>query len=171
MYFNPNWTIAFNVDIGGTATQYPTGNYFPSTIASVGFNDYAGGDYRLNSGSPFKNKGTDGKDLGADVDSITIASTYLCEGTSGFTDHNAPQISGIAFPEPANSYVTLPINNVTGHTILFTVYDLYSHSVMSNSSGAEILRITTSDLTNGIYFVKVITLGGAVSFHKIIVQH
>ncbi|HYM75133.1 MAG TPA: putative Ig domain-containing protein [Candidatus Dormibacteraeota bacterium] len=53
--------------------QYPVGNYFPASAAVVDFVNYnngIGGDYHLTSSSPYKNKGTDGKDLGADVDAL-----------------------------------------------------------------------------------------------------
>jgi hypothetical protein len=51
-------------------SSWPTGNYFPTTVADVQFTDYNngnGGNYQLLPGSPYKNKGTDGKDLGADI--------------------------------------------------------------------------------------------------------
>jgi len=51
-------------------SSWPTGNYFPTTVADVQFTDYNngnGGNYQLLAGSPYKNKGTDGKDLGADI--------------------------------------------------------------------------------------------------------
>jgi hypothetical protein len=55
---------------------YPSGNYFPASPANIQFTDYAngnGGDYRLLNSSPYKNAGTDGKDIGADVDAIAAA--------------------------------------------------------------------------------------------------
>ncbi|MEO6040200.1 MAG: T9SS type A sorting domain-containing protein, partial [Saprospiraceae bacterium] len=85
-YFNPNWAITKNVDIGGSATNYPSGNYFPANIAAVGFVNYAAGDYHLLASSPYKHLGTDGKDLGADIDSIAIASTYNCLASSAVTE-------------------------------------------------------------------------------------
>jgi hypothetical protein len=39
----------------------------------VNFNGGNGGDYHLVSGSPYKNAGTDGKDLGADINAIQAA--------------------------------------------------------------------------------------------------
>ena len=56
--------------------RYPSGNFFPGSASSVGFVNYAngnGGDYHLHSNSPYKNAGTDGKDLGADIDAIAAA--------------------------------------------------------------------------------------------------
>jgi hypothetical protein len=55
---------------------WPTGNLFPQTTTDAGFVDYNngnGGNYALASTSPYKNKGTDGKDLGADVVGLSAA--------------------------------------------------------------------------------------------------
>jgi hypothetical protein len=55
---------------------WPSGNFFPATTATVQFVNYNGGnggDYHLQSSSPYKGKATDGKDLGADVDAIASA--------------------------------------------------------------------------------------------------
>ena len=51
-------------------SKWPSNNMFPATIADVSFTDFNngdGGNYQLQSNSPYKNKGTDGKDLGADI--------------------------------------------------------------------------------------------------------
>ena len=60
---------------------WPSGNFFPSDMVTVGFMNYNngnGGDYHLLASSPYKNAGTDGKDLGADIDAIqaAIANAY-----------------------------------------------------------------------------------------------
>ena len=59
----PNWP----------SSSWPVGNFFPTTASSVGFTNYSngnGGNYALLSTSPYKNAGTDGKDLGADITTI-----------------------------------------------------------------------------------------------------
>jgi hypothetical protein len=56
--------------------NWPARNFFPGSAAAVGFVDYNagnGGDYHLEPSSPYKGKGTDGKDLGADIDAINSA--------------------------------------------------------------------------------------------------
>jgi len=56
--------------------KWPSGNYFPASATNVDFanyNDGIGGDYHLQASSPYKNKGTDGKDLGADIDALNSA--------------------------------------------------------------------------------------------------
>jgi hypothetical protein len=39
----------------------------------VNYNNGIGGDYHLKSSSPYKNAGTDGKDLGADMNALDAA--------------------------------------------------------------------------------------------------
>jgi hypothetical protein len=74
------YTFSHNAVISSPAnfppSAYPSGNFFPATIRAVGFmnfNNGNGGDYHLQSASPYKNAGTDGKDIGADIDAIQAA--------------------------------------------------------------------------------------------------
>src|SRR3984885_8563299 len=77
--FKPD-TFAGNV-LMGEPTAYPSSawpprNFFPSSASSVRFVNYSGGnggDYHLQPSSPYKGKGIDGKDPGADVDAINSA--------------------------------------------------------------------------------------------------
>ena len=71
-YF-PAAIFVANVLQGASEGDYPAGNYFPPSVDDVGFIDYKNGDYRLQSSSPFKNAGTDGKDIGASNDSLSTA--------------------------------------------------------------------------------------------------
>jgi hypothetical protein len=57
-------------------SDWPRQNFFPATVDAVQFVNYGngnGGDYHLLSTSPYRNAGTDGKDLGADVDAVLNA--------------------------------------------------------------------------------------------------
>ncbi len=57
-------------------SAWPSNNLFPATVDNVGFvnfNNGNGGNYELQSGSPYKGKGTDGKDLGADIAGLNAA--------------------------------------------------------------------------------------------------
>jgi len=51
----------------------PPGNFFPGSFQDVGFLDLAGRDYRLSPSSPFHRAGTDGRDIGADLDALPPA--------------------------------------------------------------------------------------------------
>jgi hypothetical protein len=74
-----SFTFATNAIIAapsGAPAGWPSGTFFPASAAAVQFVNYNGGnggDYHLQSSSPYKGKGTDGKDLGADVDAIGSA--------------------------------------------------------------------------------------------------
>jgi hypothetical protein len=77
-----NYTFSHNAMIGTPSydppEMYPAGNFFPGSAPSVDFVNYSngnGGDYHLHNGSRYKNAGTDGKDLGADIDAIEAATT------------------------------------------------------------------------------------------------
>ena len=49
------------------------GNFWPASFTAVQFVNIAGDDYHLAPGSPYKNAGSDGKDLGADIDALEAA--------------------------------------------------------------------------------------------------
>ena len=69
--FNNNAVIATPANF--PASTWPSGNFFPGSAAAVQFVNYNngnGGDYHLLPSSPYKGAGTDGKDLGADIDAL-----------------------------------------------------------------------------------------------------
>ena len=68
-YF-PGYVFQKNVVIGADSTQYPPGNYFPKTVAEVGFLDYANGNLALGPRSPFARAGSGGSAPGADVTAL-----------------------------------------------------------------------------------------------------
>ncbi|MEJ7709164.1 MAG: hypothetical protein WKF84_04725 [Pyrinomonadaceae bacterium] len=73
-YFFPGYVFLSNVLAGGRASLYPPFNFFPTSLSTVGFVDFSGGDFRLSSTSLYKNAGSDGKDVGCDIDALKIAS-------------------------------------------------------------------------------------------------
>lgn len=77
--FSP-YTFTSNAIIAPTkafpASTWPGGNSFPASAGDVRFVNYNagnGGDYHLQTSSPYKGAATDGKNLGADVDAILSA--------------------------------------------------------------------------------------------------
>lgn len=54
-------------------TNYPAGNHYPATYASVGFVDAAAGNYRLSNASPYKGAGANGSDPGCNFDALHAA--------------------------------------------------------------------------------------------------
>jgi len=64
------------VDYPRNQGPWPPGNFLANDASAVGFTSFdpeEGGDYHLLSTSPYKRKGTDNKDVGADIDAIDMA--------------------------------------------------------------------------------------------------
>jgi hypothetical protein len=87
-YFHHN---VFSDDVGGHAANgdtwtAPRGgpNYFPATIDTNTFVNRAGGDYHLNSSSPYKagnaTPAADGTDIGVNFDDVTTATANTISG-------------------------------------------------------------------------------------------
>jgi hypothetical protein len=68
--YYPGATFRRNVVIAGSAGSYPADNYFPATLADVGFVDPSTGNDRLSSSSPYNNLATDGSDIGCNIDML-----------------------------------------------------------------------------------------------------
>jgi hypothetical protein len=64
-HFDIGGIFTKNAMIGGSASGYPANNFFPVSVNQVDFVNFAAGNYALAAASPYKGKGTDGKDLGA----------------------------------------------------------------------------------------------------------
>ncbi|HZT58810.1 MAG TPA: hypothetical protein VFA21_09320 [Pyrinomonadaceae bacterium] len=52
---------------------YPADNFYPTKLTKAGFVNLEAGDYHLAAASPYKNKATDGKDVGCDLDALAEA--------------------------------------------------------------------------------------------------
>lgn len=76
-YVAPLYSFERNVIVGGTSRGYPARNFYPATIADVGFVDVGNGDYRLRTTSRFSKQATDGRDPGANIDAVDRASRDL----------------------------------------------------------------------------------------------
>ena len=62
-----------NVLIHARCPLYPATNFCPKTIDEIGFVNSAAGDYELAANSPFRGVGTNGSNVGADVQAIEAA--------------------------------------------------------------------------------------------------
>jgi len=71
--FFPNSQFFGNIIAGADPGWYPGGNFYPPDVAAVGFVDFAGGNYRLSTSSPYIRSATDGTDVGANIDAIDAA--------------------------------------------------------------------------------------------------
>src|SRR5207237_9047732 len=80
---------------------YP-GNFYVSSFADIAFVDTALNDFRLNATSPYKNAGTDGTDLGVDMDALKTASTSVSTPAPGAPSPTTP-VPGPAITATWNS--------------------------------------------------------------------
>ena len=111
-YF-PGAVFARNVLAGGaSSSNWPVDNFFPATLDAVGFVNPTGGDYHLSTTSLYKNAGTDGKDLGADIDALDAATACAFDGACTSTP---PPPSDIT---PPTASMTAP---TAGSTVAGTV--------------------------------------------------
>jgi hypothetical protein len=80
-HYFPGGVFTKNILMGGPAASYSSypGNFFPANWSTV-FVNQAAGDYHVLSSSPYHNAGTDGKDLGADIDVISTNTVNVITG-------------------------------------------------------------------------------------------
>ena len=78
-FYLGNYLFSANVIVGGTASSYPTGNFFPAAMGDVGFEDLSAGKLGLLSTSAYKAKGSDGKDVGADFAGLVAATAGVAK--------------------------------------------------------------------------------------------
>ena len=88
-YF-PGSIFKKNVIVGGRSVTYPPDNFFPPAFDQVIFVNRTGGNYGLASASPYKNAGTDGEDIGCDLDALNAA----INGTATITRESAGRLVG-----------------------------------------------------------------------------
>jgi len=86
--FAPGYNFKRNVIAGADPRVYPSDNFYPAWTEVQ-----LGADFRLSPTSPFKGKGTDGKDVGADIDQILAAQRPAAE---------APKPGPTTTPVPGN---------------------------------------------------------------------
>ncbi len=71
--YMPNGSFVTNALILPSGAGYPATNFFPTSASAVGFTDLVGLDFRLSGSSNLRLKGTDGTDIGANVNAINTA--------------------------------------------------------------------------------------------------
>jgi hypothetical protein len=81
-----NGVVSHNVFAGGAAAAYPSTNFFPTVAAwQGGFVNWAAGDYRLSSSSPYRNAASDGKAVGADLSAVQGHTDIAVSGNNAAT--------------------------------------------------------------------------------------
>jgi hypothetical protein len=97
-YF-PGSEFRRNLFSGGSASKYPIDNFFGPAFDDQ-FTDWSSGDFTLLNSSPFKNAGTDGKDLGADIARLAAAfAAALSDGEGADSPVGDPPAPGLTQPK------------------------------------------------------------------------
>lgn len=68
-YASPSWSFRNNA-MRRRATLYPAESHYPGSFGHYRFKDAGAGDFRLRKNSPYYQAGTDGKDIGADIETL-----------------------------------------------------------------------------------------------------
>src|SRR5215217_3880108 len=71
--YTPSYVFNKNLMVGAAASSNPANNYYPTLVSQVGFADFAAGNYALSVNSPYRNAGSDGKDVGVDFAQLSAA--------------------------------------------------------------------------------------------------
>jgi hypothetical protein len=71
-YF-PNAVVLKNLIAATPTSLYPTNNFYPANLSDAQFVNQNTGDYRLAATSPYRNAGTDGKDVGCNFNELFAA--------------------------------------------------------------------------------------------------
>lgn len=121
--FFPSSTIRGNVLAGGPASSYPAGNYFPAASEFLAqFVSASTGDWRLASTSPYNDRGTDGRDIGADMGRLSVArsAAISAAGVSTTDDDedgpidppagNQPPVASAGGPYTATAGTAITVN-------------------------------------------------------------
>jgi len=85
----PGGVIRANAFVGRDGAPYPSGNYFPSSVDAIGFTRPTAGDYRLTTTSPLRGRGSDGRDIGADMDALNRAFGRVAQPRPGLLGSGA----------------------------------------------------------------------------------
>ncbi len=129
-----------NVISGRNPNVYPTNNFFPGDLNSVGFTNQSVSDYSLSSSSPYKNAGSDGKDIGADFAILNYSSSCAISGGCGAS---SPPVQPPASLPVTTSFVATPSSIVVGQSSVLSWAGTGATS-LSVSPGVGVVTGTSS---------------------------
>ncbi len=162
--YTTNYTFAKNVIVGASSGVYPSqscapGTCYPATLDDVGFVDWRNDDYRLATTSPYNNAGTDGKDLGADVDAVLTATAGAISGQwGGGSGPSQSPYTGSPFAVPGAfeaenfdlggegvAYHDAVPGNAGGQYRTAEDVDIYTPATGTNATGHAVNNIQTGE--------------------------
>ena len=158
--FLPGGSIRGNAIVDGSASLYPGANFFPATLADVGFVSLAGANYQLSAASPYRNAALDGRDVGVDWNALVDA----IAGAQSGMDVTPPAIS-IAEPlAGASLFGTTVVSasaadsqSLVAHVVLLAD----GNPIASFSAPPYQASWNTSALANGPHVISATAIDGA----------
>jgi hypothetical protein len=122
-YYFPGSVFQRNVIVGGQGISYPTNNFMLTSLSQVGFVSPAEGDYRLGATSPYRNAGTDGKDIGCQLGSVSTpkpSPTPNPEPTPTPTPPPTPTPAPRPTPTPAPPLFNVMVSSIASSSAVIT---------------------------------------------------
>jgi uncharacterized protein (TIGR03437 family) len=104
-HLTPSYVFTKNLMVGSAPSENPAGNFYPGVVSQVGFVDFAAGNYALSPASPYRNAGTDGKDVGVDFVQLNGA---LAGTAPSPTPTPTPKPSATPTPSPSATPTPTP---------------------------------------------------------------
>ncbi|MFZ1514137.1 MAG: T9SS type A sorting domain-containing protein [Saprospiraceae bacterium] len=153
-----------NVMIKGDPGKYTnfamlSKNYFPNNSDAVGFYDFANGgvdylNYRLKNSSTYFKNGSDGKDIGADMNLIKAAFERNRDCSSVMTAVNEMDFNYefLIYPNPAKD--KLKIETFGKEFFSYNIYNQQGHIFKSGNITEPSQEINISGIKPGIYYIK-----------------
>jgi uncharacterized protein (TIGR03437 family) len=103
------YTFLKNVLAGADMSRYPQSNFGPASLNDVQFVNRATGDFHLAQSSPYKGQGTDGKDLGCDIDALKAAMAGNSQPIPAPTPLPSPTPTPTPTPTPSPTPTPTPV--------------------------------------------------------------
>lgn len=152
-----------NVLIKGDSGKYTnfsgvSKNYFPNNTNTIGFIDFANGssnylNYRLENSSPYFQNGSDGKDIGANMNLIKSALEQKRDCGSVSTTILGTDLNTeiLLYPNPAKDHLIL-VNSKEVFNY-YVIYDIQGNKLLQGNIGEVSKKIELSGITPGIYLI------------------
>ncbi|MBL7983648.1 MAG: T9SS type A sorting domain-containing protein, partial [Flavobacteriales bacterium] len=170
-YF-PGSTFSHNVLIGtpggpnGNPASYPPDHWFPAGVTPVGFADAANNDYALLPTSPYYGAGSDGTDIGADIDSLNMYTAHVLSGQwpacSDFpTSMNGPESTAAftLFPNPATGVVTVRSSTASANSRIL-VSDATGRVILDRPIRGPETAIDLTDVRSSVVIIRLVSGDG-----------
>lgn len=154
-----------NVLIGGNTSKYTnystiSQNYFPADVDAVKFVYTSGGSdyhaYELSSASPFYQAGSDGKDIGINIQALDSAfiETRNCEMVTSANNLIEERSRIRIYPNPVHTTLHFDLEDGVGSEIV--VQDITGRILMHHPLNENSKELNVETLLPGVYVISVL---------------